>query len=277
MSGRIETESQRILDDALTEHRPSHTFALFSGGRDSWCATDVAARHLGDRLSGVVFVNTGTAFTEAVEYVRRVAPQWGRLLEYAPPSGHTFEDIVREHGFPGPAQHGRVYVRLKERALDALVRDHKTHRYDRIALISGARQAESKRRERIPTVERDGATVWINAIVAWEDADKHRYLDQRCSDPNPCWDTVCRSGDCNCGAFAKNPGERETIEFWHPEMGVRITEWERLAAEHGKPCRWGYAPAVNTTDPMQMPLFDDASPDRQRLCFSCVAPRQEAA
>ena len=34
-----------VIDQAVAEHKPSHVFALFSGGHDSLTSTHIAAQH----------------------------------------------------------------------------------------------------------------------------------------------------------------------------------------------------------------------------------------
>jgi hypothetical protein len=58
-----------VITDAVDEHRPSHVFALFSGGHDSLCSTAVAALH--PSFTAAVHINTGVG-------MRRPASSSGR-------------------------------------------------------------------------------------------------------------------------------------------------------------------------------------------------------
>lgn len=248
-------DARAIIASAIAEHRPTYVFALYSGGRDSWCSTRIASEH--PAFHGAVFINTGTGTAAAVNFIRETGPAFGgTFLELHAPAGHTMADIVMQHGFPGPAQHPRVYVRLKERALDDLVRTYKAKRSDRIMLITGVRESESTRRMgRVEPVTRDGAAVWVAPLISWEERDKVGYLAEHEAPVNPCWETLGRSGECNCGAFA-GPGEEAVLREKHPDMNVLLDNWADFARHHGKPSVWGQSPARawDGDDPQQFSI-----------------------
>ena len=50
-------EALAVIDAAVREYRPSHLFALFSGGHDSLTATAITAQH--PRFTAAVHINTG--------------------------------------------------------------------------------------------------------------------------------------------------------------------------------------------------------------------------
>jgi 3'-phosphoadenosine 5'-phosphosulfate sulfotransferase (PAPS reductase)/FAD synthetase len=231
--------AERLLDRMICEHTPSHLFALFSGGHDSLCSTSLAARH--PAFSGVVHINTGIGIRETRDFVRETCRSHGwPLLEYHP--SRSYDDLVLEHGFPGPAAHSFMYRNLKERAIRDLVRDHKTHRFDRIALVTGARSRESLRRMgHVEPIRRDRCQVWVAPIHAWTRSDCNRYIEQHSLERNLVADLIHMSGECLCGSFATK-GEREQIEVWYPEMGQRIRDLEAKAAQAGVPSTWGVPP-----------------------------------
>src|SRR4249920_2790823 len=93
---------------AILEHRPSHVFALFSGGHDSLCSTHLASQW--PEFTAAVHVNTGIGIQETRTFVRDTCREHGwPLLEYHP-DAKTYEDLVREKGMPrGPKSHNTMY------------------------------------------------------------------------------------------------------------------------------------------------------------------------
>ena len=105
---------------------------LFSGGNDS-LATAHRCRDFYDEL---VWVNTGTAVPGVAEFCAEAADWLGKPLRvYNAPEGEYRRIVVggldakgnekQPLGFPGPMQHTRCYVNLKERAIEAMVREKK--------------------------------------------------------------------------------------------------------------------------------------------------------
>lgn len=264
------------LSEAVRRYDPAAVFALFSGGHDSLCATAIAARH--PRFTAAVHINTGIGIEETREFVRETCQREGwPLLEYRPP--RSYEQIVladgwtgggKHLGFPGPGMHPATYVLLKERCLDALVRDYKTRRADRIVLVSGARSEESKRRMRaqVKPVERDGATVWVAPIHDWTKPDCNRFIEARGMRRSVVVDLLHMSGECLCGSFGKAARERPEIARWFPDTEAHIAALERRVAEAGiwNACRWA-------TRPLE-PIFEnqlsfDGRTVKARMCLSC--------
>lgn len=257
-AARVES-ALAVLDRAVAEHKPSHVFALFSGGHDSLTAASIAAKH--PAFTATVFIDTGTAIPDTIQFVQDTvfAQDWPLLVYKAP---ERYEDIVLKYGFPGPASHGLMYRRLKERALDALIRDHKIGWRDRIALVSGVRTDESTRRMRARDyVHRDGASVWVPIIHDWTKADCNRHIEAEGLDRSPVADKIHRSGECNCGAFAA-PGEMRELEFWFPAFANRLHSLEAAVELTGHPaCVWGQRPPNVHREQMKL----DVGP----LCSSC--------
>ena len=231
--------SLKQLDAVIREHNPVAVLGLFSGGHDSVTAVHLAARH--PAFSAAVHVNTGTGVIEddfsTIGFVRETAKRHGwPLREYQ--SDDRYEDIVAEYGFPGPAAHKFMYIRLKERGMRKAVREakagHKRNR--RVILISGARQEESIRRmgHAIP-VQREGAWVWVNIIWDWTGVDCARYMAANAIQRSPVVDRIHKSGECLCGAYAK-PGEFEDLKMWCPKTAARL---EAMRGSASRPC-WGW-------------------------------------
>jgi len=234
---------RRLLDIAVRRYKPVAVFGMFSGGHDSVCAVDMASRH--PAFTAAVHINTGIGVEATREYVRATAKERGwPLLEYtAEDQGQFYDDLVLAHGFPGPFHHTKMYNRLKERALNALVRDHKQKRSDRVLLITGVRKYESTRRMgTVQAINRDGAKVWVAPLTWWTNDTKTAYMTEHGLPRNEVVDALHMSGECLCGAFAK-PRELEWLEFCGFQDEVnRIRNLEHRARAAGVPCKWGAKP-----------------------------------
>ncbi|HEX5324408.1 MAG TPA: phosphoadenosine phosphosulfate reductase family protein [Capsulimonadaceae bacterium] len=238
-------EPSEILLDAVERYQPTHIFGMFSGGRDSLVACHMASYLQG--FSGCFHANTGIGIERTREYVRQTCRDYGwHLVELHPPK--TYEEFVSEFGFPGPAMHGMVYNRLKERCVRDLVRIHKQNRHDNIMLVSGIRQQESRRRMGYddPTQKRD-SQIWVNPIFYWSRERRDLYIKSEGLPCNPVADALGMSGECLCGAFAGSKGELPESELRRiaiidSSVPKEIERLSRIAKAHGKPCRWGYAP-----------------------------------
>ena len=254
--------SYLILHRAIEEYEPTHVFALFSGGHDSLCASSIAADH--EAFSGVIHINTGIGFEQTRDYARKTSAdkRWN-YHEYHPDD--TYEDLVRDQGFPGPAHHWKMYQRLKERALRKVLRDFREQRNSKLMFVSGRRRHESTRRmvnidKPIETnQEPSGRIVWVNPIVNWRTENKEEFMKLRNLPRNPIVDKICMSGECMCGAFAK-PEERALIKHVDPELDQRISELEDELLTKGEPrCVWGKKVVINDIKGQQL----------LPLCTSC--------
>jgi 3'-phosphoadenosine 5'-phosphosulfate sulfotransferase (PAPS reductase)/FAD synthetase len=275
-------EAHDFLFVAINRYRPVKVFALFSGGHDSLCSTHVAASH--PEFSGVVHINTGIGIEATRQFVRDTCAhfRWP-LLELHPPPYRVpgpkrkpgidyeglpaYDAIVLHHGFPGPAGHGLMYTRLKERCLRRLVREHKRHRRDNVLLVGGMRLAESRRRMGTAEVmSREGCRAWCAPIINWTDEEKRWYMSANELPRNPVVNRLCMSGECLCGAFAR-PGEIVEVERVCPEAGRRIHALEARCRERGVPAVWGTRPPASEarakdTGSLPETFFG--------LCWSCL-------
>lgn len=230
--------------EAISQENPSHIFALFSGGHDSLCSTHLAAGMPG--FSGVVHCNTGIGIEQTREFVRDTCREQGWPLIEMKPDRYSYRDLILGAGgypgFPGgPKSHMRFYYYLKQRAIDALVRDHKTHRADRIGLVTGIRREESDRRMAGAFAEyahREGAQLWLNPILDWTQADKNAYMSEWELPRNEVVDILHRSGECLCGAFTRK-GEFREIELWYPQAAEQIRQLEAEVQQAQPDSYWG--------------------------------------
>lgn len=261
-----------IIDEAIKIYSPTHIFAMFSGGHDSYCATHIISQH--PRFDAVVHINTGIGIKETRQFIRdRCKYHDWRLLEYKAienltakgiPDPQIYQEIVLKYGFPGPGQHNRMYARLKERCIRMLIREHKVKYSDKILLITGARKQESKRRMGHTTaIQKDGARIWVAPIVNWLKKDCLQYLDDNELPHNPVVDILHMSGECLCGAFAEK-GELALIDIFFPETSKCILELQKKVRQAGFPWNWGEKPPQ---------WFQEVKAGQKflPLCSSCIS------
>lgn len=269
MKEQLITNASTILQEAIDTYHPSGVYALFSGGYDSLCCTHLVSQH--PNFSGVVHINTGIGIEETRKFVRETCKQYGwPLLEYRSPI--SYEETVLKEGFPGPACHRYMYVKLKERALDQFIREHKTRHYDRIVLAAGVRKQESQRRMgTAQRIRQDGASVWVNPLFDWTKSDILDYKEAQGLPNNEVVDLLHMSGECLCGAYAKK-GELKMIEAFYPDTARHIRELEAKAHDAGFP--WGWE-SERPEWFVQLSKGQDYLPGFSPLCSSCDA-RHEA-
>jgi 3'-phosphoadenosine 5'-phosphosulfate sulfotransferase (PAPS reductase)/FAD synthetase len=271
-------EAHEIVETAKDEHRPAKTFLLFSGGNDSTVLADVCV----GLADAVVYINTGIGIPDAVEHARETGAYYAStrglpFLELSPPESYESLVLGRWDGLPGPGAHRYTYQRLKERCVEALLRDHRTYDGERFMLLTGVRRAESRRRMGYShPVDRKGGQVWVNPLFNWSNEAMRRYRDE-CELPvNPVSVNLHMSGECMCGAMADQGEPREeraAIRFFYPEFDAYLTSLEdRACAAGASYCEWGVKrPDTNRMDPEidgQLSIAD-IDPEWAPLCQSC--------
>lgn len=262
-----------VLDEAEHREQPRRHWALFSGGHDSLTACSVAfawAKERGIEMTAA-HIRTGTGVPQTTQYVEEVcAAQGWPLVIFDPPV--PYRDIVMEYGFPGPAQHGLMYNRLKERCLRELVRTSKQEFSDRVMMVTGVRSDESLRRMRhVERIQRDGAQLWAAAIWNWTKIDCANFVFKKLGLPrNPVVDMMHMSGECRCGAFAR-PGELEEWMAWFPDDTQWIVDLqEEVAAAGLRAYRWGQRPPRIHREQMAMSFGEDWDQMQPGvLCIGC--------
>lgn len=192
----------------------NHHVALCSGGKDSIVATH--ASMVFGPCEEVVFLDTRTgpenehsAIDDTISWLSEWCESNGwRFTVSRPPVG--FEEIVSEHGFPGPSRHFLLYRRLKDRAISA----HNSSINADCHYWTGIRRHESENRMQVaePDGERgSGRWYWHSPIVNFTDERKEDYIRRFNLRPVPAAESVGRSVDCWCGCFG-DPNELIDLE-----------------------------------------------------------------
>lgn len=243
-----------VIDKALDRKKYGviHEVApLFSGGHDSYCACFVASKH--KRFRGHVYhINTGIGSRATREFVEEVCKLEGWKLRVLK-SKDTYEQFIRDRGFPGPAMHLFAYNRLKDRCINQITRSG--HKHHRTILVTGCRSAESVRRmghvEPIKVGERqkDGKQfnmhrIWVAPCHNWSSQDQRDFMDLYNLPRNPVKESILgMSGECFCGAFAR-PNELDMIRQVCPDVAAEIDRLRQIAIDcgHHTTCVWGRKP-----------------------------------
>lgn len=280
---RLVEDSFRIIDDALaahfTQHRLVARVVLFSGGNDSTALAHLMRNY----ATHAAHINTGIGIEQTRQFVRDTCQAWGLpLIERGPVDRDSYRTLVLDQGFPGPAQHFKMYQRLKERALEKIRRELVANpRQERVMYLAGRRREESARRTNIPDHDRKGSMVFASPLANWTKLDLNRYRrafrdTDRPVPRNEVSDLLHMSGECLCGSFATR-GELHEIGMWFPDMRREIEQLEDEVAATGKHptqrCKWGWgAERAFQQIPGQMELFDSGP-----LCSSCDWRREAAS
>lgn len=202
--------------------------------------------------------NTGIGIEETRQFVRDQAAAWNLpLIEKTASEKDSYELFVTTHGFPGPAQHNRMYQRLKQRqqrkARNELVTDGTKQR---VIFIGGRRRQESQRRKSLGYLDRDGSIINVSPIINWTHLDMTTYRLVHNDVPiNGMSVKLGMSGECLCGANAK-PGELDRVREHAPDVAVQIDGIAAKARSNGVPApfdKWGHGQGK----PLENPKCDE--------------------
>ncbi len=245
-------EARQIMESAIAEFKPDAIIPLFSGGHDSLSVTHFAFSHefLGRYMTTAAHIDTGIGIPDTQKFVIDTCGRYGwplkiyRAMENTKSDGtpdpQNYEDIVVKNGFPGAFAHRFMYIKLKERQVNRLVREYKQH--GKVMLISGCRKQESTRRMgTVEPIKVDGNTVWCAPFTNMSALQVSEYVTVNNIQRNMVKDLLHMSGECLCGAFA-HKGELKEIECWYPEVAARIRRIEAKVKAAGFPWGWEDSP-----------------------------------
>jgi len=250
------------MDWATIQH-----YALFSGGHDSLAATHYAMEQ--DSTEAVLHLDTGTGIDENRWYVEETCDEfgWPLRIEETP---EDYREFVAKVGFPGPDVHHWAYQRLKARQLRSVASEGSATKH----YWTGIRADESQRRMEFHTNpierDRDDRWVWCNPIHAWSDARVEQYIDDHDLPRNPVVETIHRSGECFCGAFATRDEELVDLQAHSPDhyewlMDVE-TDVRSARGETDPQAYWGHG---KESDDQLRHLADQYDDLDMKLCRSC--------
>lgn len=219
---------------------------LFSGDHDSLTACHLASQH--SRFSGEVHhIDTGIGADAARQFVEETAVEMGWKLSIYK-SECTYEQFIRERGFPGPGMHQWAYVRLKDRCVRKIVKGKKS-----VILLTGCRRFESVRRMgsvepvKVGYIDKKGKVheknrVWTAPCFDWNTEEQQAYMNHFELPINPVKRTpLAMSGECFCGCFAR-PDERQMVNQFVPDVGEEIDRLTFIARKCKNHDEWGTRP-----------------------------------
>ena len=209
---------------------------MVSGGIDSTVAAAVAHEQA-DKIDFIAYLDTGTGLDENREYVEELAGHLGTQL-WTLRTHEQYEAIVEEQGFPGPSKHGMMYNSLKERQIQKLA----TVTGDKeLVTWTGLRKAESPARAKsVQEVQEQQRWTMVSPIADWTKEDCKEYIEEHDLPENDLWDTLGRSGDCFCGAYA-SPEEKLDLRAAGCEYQAEwIESLEECVTTGDEKEKWGW-------------------------------------
>jgi 3'-phosphoadenosine 5'-phosphosulfate sulfotransferase (PAPS reductase)/FAD synthetase len=282
------SQEQSLLDhsnDVINEafERGAEVMApLFSSGHDSLTAVFLASLH--PKFDGTVYhIDTGIGARASRDFAHETAHEYGWTLAVLK-SKDTYEQFIRDRGFPGPGRHMFAYNRLKERCVQEILR---MHGKAKVALITGCRSQESVRRMGNVEPLKIGDTVygsgqplfnippkvinkrryWTAPCHAFSESDQVSVMDGNDLPRNPIkMSPLGMSGECFCGAFAR-VDELTMIRRYAPDVATEIDRLSVIAKQCGKHDVWGTRP-----DKAKGTVTAQTGP----LCNSCDARAMSA-
>lgn len=209
-------------------------YALLSGGKDSISTAQVL--HEAGKLEACVAIETGISTPDWKDFVVKTCADRGWSLEFYAAEPSAYADFVIRYGFPGPSKHSWVMRVLKGRGVRQFRKAHK----DGI-LASGVRQDESVKRAAStkPVGLWEGVPI-LAPIYDWTTDDTWAFFRDRGFERAPGYSTLQISGDCLCGAYARDD-EKAAVDFHYPEIGARLNALgAEIKVAHPKRCEWGW-------------------------------------
>lgn len=244
---RLENLTKQAYDiyqlslEALDGREHMGSLISWSGGNDS----NVLAHLMRPVATHAYMANTGIGIEETRQFVRDQAAAWNLpLIEKTASKKDSYELFVTTHGFPGPAQHDRMYQRLKQRQQRKARAELVTNGIrQRVIFIGGRRRQESRKRMSLGFLDRDGSIINVSPIINWTHLDMTTYRLIHDDVPiNGMSVKLGMSGECLCGANAK-PGELDRVREHAPAVAMQIDSLASKARENGVAApfdQWGH-------------------------------------
>lgn len=267
MFPKDEPPPEEIVRRAIEQYHPVATFALLSGGDGSLTATHWAMNNVpGCR---VAHIDTGIGIPMTQDFVRETCAREGwdlTVIRAKEDCGSDYDEIVKENGFPGPPAHRYMYVRLKDRPIEELVRRNKVFRKrgQAVMLLTGITNDDSLRRSGYGNslIKYRKGQLWVNHMYHMGSTWMHHYLNSTGMPRNPVSEVLGMSGECLCGAFAK-PGELDVVRIACPASAARIERLEVEVWNRGHFWRWEGQPPPDR-DELTADMFD------MPMCRGCI-------
>ena len=238
---------------------------MVSGGIDSTVAAAVAHERA-NKIDFIAYLDTRTGLDDNLEYVKRLADHLGTQV-WTLRTHEDYEKMVNEKGFPGPSKHHIMYSSLKERQIQKLA----TITGDKeLVTWTGLRKAESDARAKsVQEVQEQQRWTMVSPLAEWTKQDCLDYIDEHDLPENELWDTLGRSGDCFCGAYA-TPEEKLDLRAAGCEAHAEWIESLEQDVDTGDEREvWGWAALSESERRSARAEKDD---EQVTLCSHCGVP-----
>lgn len=248
---------------------PYTDVAMFSGGYDSLVSTHYAMEKLDS--DAVLHIDTETGIDENQQFVEDVCEWFGWPLEIVTPNKSLVE-FGKEYGLPKAPSHPWIYRYLKEHPLSRFVTSLEC---EKPRFYTGVRKAESARRmENVSEEQEDfnGRWTWKAPIADFTEDDIVEYMVEHGLPRNEVVETIARSGECFCGAYADRFSELMTLKEHYPDHYEWIQNVENeIQDEIGTDedhCYWGSS-GMSSDDLQELMEHDDEDDEDMTLCVDC--------
>ncbi len=208
-------------------------WGLLSGGKDSLSMAQTLDEE--GKLEGCAALETGLSTPDWKEFVIKVCEDRGWPLEFYA-TNSSYDDLVVKYGFPGPSKHSMFMNYLKGRGVAKFKKYHPNS-----ILASGVRADESDKRKinTKPVGMWEGVPI-LAPIYHWTTDETWAFFRDRGFERAPAYSTLQISGDCLCGAYARED-EMDAIRFHYPQIGERLDSLgESIKECQPKRCEWGW-------------------------------------
>lgn len=288
--------SEALFKVAIDRYKPDFVVALVSGGDDSMAMYNTAK--MVGYIDKVLHVDTTVGIKDVTSFV---GDNVSHDFNVVRTNEETYEEIVLKNGFPGPGQHGTMYIRLKERALRVFQRQLQNKdafcRIDggtahkkktpliyhpsypnsealvikkpprKIMYLTGARKDESVRRMgHVEEFKKEGNQIWVNLIAHHSKQDCYDFQQTMKYERGPGSKKCGRSQECCCGSYGSEE-ELLELEFFFPHdpttLMLRRLQ-NKLTAEKHKYAHYGHGGNNRKL------TTEEVSNVKQRLCSTCI-------
>jgi len=272
---------QQAVDQGLTDF-----YVAYSGGKDSGIALDFMAKEFPQYFKGVVFVNTGIAIPETVNFVESYCKERNYTLHHLhaedikrkQPSKYgkvgdsfSYENLVLNYGFPQQALHTITMRWLKIFSIRKFISD-RIDDGESPAIISGIRKKESQRRKTKATkyIHQDGKMWFVSPLYFKSNDWVYKYFIENDIKRSPVYDVLHLSGDCLCGSFSRKE-ELKLLEMFYPKVFAEINRLEKLVQVKGSTeaknhSKWGKFSQTTMSNQTQLQDY---------VCNDCMVDNQK--
>ena len=231
MNNKLIDESLNILRKARERYR--RVYVMFSGGKDSLVALDLAAQIFKPNEMKIVFIEvTGNTDKCNIEYVHRIYNKHFSdydLIHVKPP--YDFYEVMIKWGIPG----------LKARWCMDKYKIQPLRRFVPPFFVLGIRRTDSTRRAQIYTApiiraEWHVKRILILPLLNWTKQDVYDYIRQQGLELSPCYKKYGHSGNCMFCPYHRKKAITLTLQdpYWREKIINALKQIRSLYNKNNK-------------------------------------------